>query len=65
MATLLRVFPYAGIKFMLYDRVHHVRRPILRLAMSSLTDSAAPLVPYAHQGAGNECTPLRRWFGVG
>lgn len=25
LATLLRVFPYAGIKFMLYDRVHHVR----------------------------------------
>lgn len=24
LATLLRVFPYAGIKFMLYDRVHHV-----------------------------------------
>jgi len=33
-ATLLRVFPYAGIKFMAYDQVHHVSvRPSYRLSL--------------------------------
>ncbi|KAG5715572.1 hypothetical protein E4T56_gene17998 [Termitomyces sp. T112] len=26
-ATLLRIFPYAGIKFMAYDQVHHILMP--------------------------------------
>jgi solute carrier family 25 protein 16 len=27
-ATLLRVFPYAAIKFMAYDQIHHVRKEL-------------------------------------
>ncbi|KAG6807667.1 coenzyme A transporter [Arthromyces matolae] len=27
-ATLFRIFPYAGIKFMAYDQVHHVSQYI-------------------------------------
>jgi hypothetical protein len=35
-ATLLRIFPYAAVKFMTYDQVHDVR-----LASSSLSDLLA------------------------
>ena len=27
-ATLLRIFPYAAIKFLAYDQAHHVRPPV-------------------------------------
>ena len=30
-ATLLRIFPYAAIKYMLYEEAHSVRLPALRL----------------------------------
>jgi len=33
-ATLLRVFPYAAIKFMAYDQVHHVSTHIQRRAVA-------------------------------
>lgn len=33
-ATLLRVFPYAAIKFLAYDQVHYVSANIIRLAFS-------------------------------
>ncbi len=38
-ATLLRIFPYAGIKFMAYERLEHVRKPISdHLVARFLTD---------------------------
>ncbi|KAG6900733.1 hypothetical protein C0993_003759 [Termitomyces sp. T159_Od127] len=35
-ATLLRIFPYAGIKFMAYDQVHHIWLTIVLGTMSVL-----------------------------
>ncbi|CED84834.1 coenzyme a transporter [Phaffia rhodozyma] len=40
LATLLRVFPYAGVKFMLYDRVHHFLMPTKAQETSALLFAA-------------------------
>ncbi|KAL7411835.1 mitochondrial carrier [Mrakia frigida] len=40
LATLLRVFPYAGIKFMLYDRVHHYLMPTKNSETSAMLFTA-------------------------
>lgn len=41
-ATLLRIFPYAAIKFMAYDKIHNVRTRLVRLLESLLTLSSRP-----------------------
>jgi hypothetical protein len=58
MATLLRVFPYAGIKFMLYDRVHHVRRPLPRLRPAP--DENPRLTVALHAPSSSSCQQKRR-----
>jgi len=41
-ATLLRIFPYAAVKFTAYDQVHDVRLP--RFRIRSLIDSTLQML---------------------
>ena len=53
-ATLLRIFPYAAIKFMAYDQVHDVRIP------SSLSDPLARSLAHRLDFAGVDAYPCTR-----
>lgn len=66
-ATLLRIFPYAAIKFLAYDQAHHVRPPRLRVCAYRNTDShssvtrVAFIVPDADTGGRDQFPPILCW----
>ncbi|KAJ3569834.1 hypothetical protein NP233_g4794 [Leucocoprinus birnbaumii] len=53
-ATLIRIFPYAAIKFMAYDQVHHVRLVFLSAAGMKVLKNGTDLD--ANQVPRNKCT---------
>ena len=60
-ATLLRVFPYAAIKFMAYDRVHHVSR-MEPFQFICVLKSEADLDPDAFEGKRDKCEAVFSWL---
>jgi len=62
-ATLLRVFPYAAIKFMAYDQVRHVSSPrCTRQRFCSLMVDTAGV--YANEGIRDEFTTVFCWGNI-
>ena len=57
-ATLLRIFPYAAIKFMAYDQLENVRISVTSVRIS-LCSSSHPIAIDADERETNQLTPLR------
>ena len=60
-ATLLRIFPYAGIKFLAYDEVRHVRPTTFTLRFPFVNTFADT---NADSRSRNELAPILSWCHI-